>query len=48
MTSTSMMVLVGLLEKILTSKATAEKRVKDQKESSQKVGGIVYSYARIS
>ena len=37
MTSTSMMVIVGFLEKISASKAAAEKKVKDQKESSQKV-----------
>jgi len=46
MTSTSMMAIVGLLEKILTSKATEEKKVKDQKESFQKVSVIVHSYAR--
>ena len=37
MTSTSMMVIIGFLEKISASKAAAEKKVKDQKESSQKV-----------
>ena len=37
MTSTSMMVIVGFLVKILASKAATEKKVKDQKESSQKV-----------
>ena len=46
MTSTSMMVIIGLLEKISASKAATEKKVKDQKESLQKAGLILYPYAR--
>jgi len=47
MTSTPMMVIIGLLEKILALKVTMEKKMKDQKESFQKAGIIVYSYARM-
>lgn len=46
MTSTLMMVIIGLLEKISASKAATEKKVKDQKESLQKAGLILYPYAR--
>ena len=44
MTSFSMMAVVGLLENIAASKAAAEKKVKDQKESIEKVGEITQPY----
>jgi len=37
MTSTRMMMLVGPLEKLSASKAAAEKKAKEKKESLQKV-----------
>ena len=44
MTSTPMMAVVGFLEKIVASKAAADKRTKDQKEYLNKVCAIVCSY----
>ena len=38
--------IIGLLEKISASKAATEKKVKDQKESLQKAGLVLYPYAR--
>ena len=42
MTSTSMMILIPLLENILASKEATEKKLKDQKETSEKVGVTVH------
>lgn len=42
MTSTSMMVIVGLLEKISASKAAVEKKAREQKELLQKVISILH------
>ena len=44
MTSTSMMAISGLLEEISALKAATDKKVKDEKESSQKVVEVVCFY----